>query len=467
MYRALDLELQVQRALKIIETPQGPRREQLRRRLRAEARAMARLGHPHVLPIHDVGSDGERDFVVMDLAEGGSTWDRIKGGPEVSAEQAIRWTIQVLQALEAAHAQGIVHRDVKPHNVLLDKHDRALLADFGIAMIAEDEGRTTRTGVAMGSLAFMAPEQRLDARSVGPAADLYSVGATLYQLVTGANPIDLFTVGEQHQRMQLLPPALRPIVGRATRLDALSRYPDAASMRQELQALQDIDLSLPVPRTQRPPSNEHPPTAVPATTTQATESLAPPPEPSPPEAGRVLGILLLGLILVAAMGWLALVDRSPAVAEAPPAVVEAESVPEPEPVVEPESVEVEEPEPEPAVVEVEPPPQEPVKETPSFGPSPNGVWQLRVNGMVYRYHLHGPDHALRGEMELVDAARTGARETYVVEGRYERETRTLSVDTLDEQKGIDLEGTLNGELSAFQGRCVLGMSFTSCTGKRL
>lgn len=232
VFRARDTELDVVRAVKIL-LPGGNAREGLRRRLRSEARAMAQLRHPNVLQIHDVGTDGELDYVVMDLAPGGSLADLLAQGRALPAASAIRCVVQVLSALAAAHARGIVHRDVKPHNILLDESGKALLADFGIALLLEDD-RSTRTGVAMGSMAFMPPEQRLDAARVGPAADLYAAGATLYNLVTGGNPVDLFLAPEDSPRWARVPDALLPILRRACASRVQDRYPHAGAMAREL-----------------------------------------------------------------------------------------------------------------------------------------------------------------------------------------------------------------------------------------
>jgi hypothetical protein len=235
VFAAEDTLLGVQRAVKVLHgTGSQARRTQLRRRLRAEARAMAGLAHPNILAVHDVGSEGELDFVVMDLASGGSLarW-LVQDGP-LPPGLALSYMVQVLAALAAAHAAGIVHRDVKPQNILLDGRGRAMLADFGIALLAEDHGRTTRTGVAMGSLSYMAPEQRLDARSVGVAADLYAAGATLYNLLTDANPVDLFTVTPDDARMAGLPEPIATLILRATRHAPGQRFENAREMARAL-----------------------------------------------------------------------------------------------------------------------------------------------------------------------------------------------------------------------------------------
>ncbi len=237
VYRVEDRTIGVQRALKVID--QGAHidalaRDALRGRLHSEAQAMARLKHPHVVAIHDVGEEDGFDWVVMDLADGGTLAERVEAGA-VPVADAVRWTAQVLEALAAAHAEGIVHRDVKPQNVLLDRYGNAQLADFGIALIDSEVAlRSTRTGTAMGSLAYMAPEQRMDARGVTPAADVYAAGATLYHVLTKKSPMDLFMAGEHSDRLADLPLALRTVVVTATRYEPQRRYGSALAMRAAL-----------------------------------------------------------------------------------------------------------------------------------------------------------------------------------------------------------------------------------------
>lgn len=238
VYRATDTELKVERAVKLVRGQEG--RASVRRRLRAEAQAMARIHHPSILAIHDVGTEDGHDFVVMTLAPGGSLSDLLERGP-LPAAVAVHYIVQVLSALSVAHAAGIIHRDVKPHNILLDDQGRPLLADFGIALLAHDE-RRTRTGVAMGSIAFMPPEQRLDAARVGPEADVYACGATLYNLVTGENPVDLFMAPPSSPRFGPLPGPLVSVVQTACAAHATDRYPTAGAMAGALLDILDAGL---------------------------------------------------------------------------------------------------------------------------------------------------------------------------------------------------------------------------------
>src|SRR5690606_28193852 len=130
VFRATDTLLGVERAIKVLH-PQGGGATSGRARLMGEARAMALIDHPHVLKIFDVGTDGDRAFVVMEIATGGNLATMVERDGPVAETVALKYGLQLLSGLAAAHAQGIVHRDVKPHNVLLDDRGVARLADFG------------------------------------------------------------------------------------------------------------------------------------------------------------------------------------------------------------------------------------------------------------------------------------------------------------------------------------------------
>ncbi|MFT6157872.1 MAG: tRNA A-37 threonylcarbamoyl transferase component Bud32 [bacterium] len=233
VYLVRDTSLDVLRALKVLRVGNAD----LGRRLASEARMMANLDNPHILRVVDVGEDNGRPYIVMEYLSGGTLADIGEEGP-LAVKAAVSWMLQVLAALSASHAVGIVHRDVKPSNVLLDANGVASLADFGIAFRdGADEERSTRTGVAMGTLAFMAPEQRLDARSVSRAADTYAVGSSLYSLLTYRSAMDLFVVQEGGKRMRGVPPELEAILLKATRYQAEERYSTAAEMADDLWAL--------------------------------------------------------------------------------------------------------------------------------------------------------------------------------------------------------------------------------------
>ncbi|KUN08327.1 serine/threonine protein kinase [Streptomyces yokosukanensis] len=155
-------------------------------RTRAEARAAARINHSAVVTVHDVLEHDGRPWIVMELVEGNSLADAVKERGRVEPREAARIGLWVLRALRAAHSAGVLHRDVKPGNVLLGRDGRVLLTDFGIAQI-EGDSTITRTGEVVGSVDYLAPE-RVRGHDPGPASDLWALGATLYTAVEGRSP---------------------------------------------------------------------------------------------------------------------------------------------------------------------------------------------------------------------------------------------------------------------------------------
>ncbi|MEU9476434.1 protein kinase [Streptomyces sp. NPDC048191] len=155
-------------------------------RTRAEARAAARINHSAVVTVHDVLEHDGRPWIVMELVEGNSLADAVKERGRVEPREAARIGLWVLRALRAAHSAGVLHRDVKPGNVLLGRDGRVLLTDFGIAQI-EGDSTITRTGEVVGSVDYLAPE-RVRGHDPGPSSDLWALGATLYTAVEGRSP---------------------------------------------------------------------------------------------------------------------------------------------------------------------------------------------------------------------------------------------------------------------------------------
>ncbi|WP_395104441.1 serine/threonine-protein kinase [Actinomadura sp. SCN-SB] len=191
VWSAVDETLRRTVAVKEIAFPDGltaEEREVATGRARREARAAALIDHPGVITVHDVVVEDDRPWIVMELVRGPSLDQVIRhDGPRVPPVAA-RIGLQVLDALEAAHARGIVHRDVKPGNVLLSEDGRVVLTDFGIAGIETDPA-LTRTGTLVGSPGYIAPE-RLQERPAGPESDLWSLAATLYTAVEGRPPFE-------------------------------------------------------------------------------------------------------------------------------------------------------------------------------------------------------------------------------------------------------------------------------------
>ncbi|MGW8889848.1 serine/threonine-protein kinase [Streptomyces sp. NPDC055749] len=158
----------------------------LHARTQKEARAAARITHPGVVTVHDVIEHDDRPWIVMQYVDGPSLADAAKESGEIEPREAARIGLHVLSALRAAHSAGVLHRDVKPGNVLLARDGRVLLTDFGIAAI-EGDSTITRTGELVGSIDYLAPE-RVRGGDPGPASDLWSLGATLYTAVEGRSP---------------------------------------------------------------------------------------------------------------------------------------------------------------------------------------------------------------------------------------------------------------------------------------
>ncbi|MFI0134874.1 protein kinase domain-containing protein [Streptomyces luteogriseus] len=207
-------------------------------RTRAEARAAARINHSAVVTVHDVLEHDGRPWIVMELVEGRSLADAVKEEGRVEPREAARIGLWVLRALRAAHTAGVLHRDIKPGNVLLGRDGRVLLTDFGIAQI-EGDTTITRTGEVVGSVDYLAPE-RIRGNDPGPSSDLWALGATLYTAVEGRSPFRRTTplttmqavVEEEAAELRHAGP-LTPVIIALLRKDPATR-PDASEAEQML-----------------------------------------------------------------------------------------------------------------------------------------------------------------------------------------------------------------------------------------
>jgi serine/threonine protein kinase len=181
------------KALPLDESLSAAEARRRRERTLREARAVAQLRHPHVIVVHDVVEDEERAYMVMELVDGGSLADRVLSRGPVGAKEAARIGIALLDALRTAHAAGILHRDVKPSNVLVAEDGRVVLTDFGVAQVA---GATTltETGSFVGSPEYTAPE-RMSGAGTGPESDLWSVGVLLCAVLSGTSPFHRDSLG--------------------------------------------------------------------------------------------------------------------------------------------------------------------------------------------------------------------------------------------------------------------------------
>jgi serine/threonine protein kinase len=214
-------------------------------RFRREAMAAARLVHPNIVQVYDFGLDepSGRHYIVMERIVGPSGAQVLRDRGHLPVDEAVDWIAQSCRGLEYAHRNGLVHRDVKPGNLLLSEADGTIkLADFGIAKTASDESSITQVGSVLGTAAYLAPEQAAG-EEAGPAADLYGLGVVAYQLLSGRLPYEAASLTELALKQQRevppplhhvdpsIPPALAVAVERALALTPSDRYASADDMR--------------------------------------------------------------------------------------------------------------------------------------------------------------------------------------------------------------------------------------------
>jgi serine/threonine protein kinase len=236
VFRAWDERLQVARAVKVL-LPHLARNSTIRRRFETEARTMARLYHPNIVGVHDVGVDGERVYIIMELVAGGCLMDHVTAHGPMPLKMATGSLLALLHALKEAHAKGVIHRDIKPHNIMVDHQGVQKVGDFGIAHVMNEDLSMTKTGSIMGTWGYMAPEQRASARDVDARSDLYSAAATWYTLLTNLLPTDLFAVDLDETIFDGIPPEAHEVMKGATRLKAEDRFDDCDGMIEAVEAL--------------------------------------------------------------------------------------------------------------------------------------------------------------------------------------------------------------------------------------
>ena len=235
---ALDVELQRRVALKRLAENLA-RDDELHVRFLREARLAARLSHPNVVRVYDVGDEHGRPFIAMEYVDGETLSQHVARRGPLPPDEAARLGIQICHGLAAAHAAGLVHRDVKPQNLLLRRDGVLKLGDFGIALGAEGT-RLTTAGTVLGTAAYLAPEQARG-EEVTAAADIYGAGAVLYELLTGAPPRSPSSIAELAAAAPIGPPAgvsrpLADVVMACLEPDPLRRPTSAAELGRRLAA---------------------------------------------------------------------------------------------------------------------------------------------------------------------------------------------------------------------------------------
>jgi len=233
VWRALDVETETQCALKCIDLSGA---DTATRRALQEGALLSRLSHPHVVGLLDSFEEGETHFLALELALGSlDDWVRQRG--PVPPATLVPRLIEVLDGLIHAHALGIVHRDVKPSNLLIRPNGDLVISDFGIAMAEGNGTRFTRTGGALGSLAFMSPEQRSNPKVVGPATDIYAFAMTGAWALTGGLSGDLYAPGQRSRLQESLPADLVDVLCAAGAFDPAERTQTPQLMKDQLAEL--------------------------------------------------------------------------------------------------------------------------------------------------------------------------------------------------------------------------------------
>jgi len=241
VYLAYDLAGKRWRAMKVMHPGVAQDRD-MRTRFFREAKMMASIDHPHVVRVTDVGNGAEIPYMVMEYLRGGCVLDWLRAHGAMPAQLAAQVARDIAQGLSATHAMEVVHRDVKPHNVLVHLDGTCKLTDYGIAKLRgetfmPDDGEElalTRVGTSMGTVAFMPPEQQHNAASVDLKADLYALGATLFTLLKCKAPQDLYVADLTDPQLDGIPDVLKEVILTSCRYKPEDRFRSAAAMAQAL-----------------------------------------------------------------------------------------------------------------------------------------------------------------------------------------------------------------------------------------
>lgn len=251
VYLAIDETLGRNVAIKVMHREISDQPDQLER-FRREARGVAQLSHPNLVAVIDAGEDGGHPYIVFEYVPGETLKKRIAESGRLATDEATAYAIEIGRGLAAAHAAGLVHRDVKPQNVLIDADGRAKVTDFGIARSIEEHGLTA-TGRVLGTTDYVSPEQAMG-KAVDPRTDVYSLGIVLYEMLTGEVPFTAETqVGVAMKHVNDLMPdvqdrrpdtsaALAAAVDRATAKQPQDRYADMNEMLGDLEGALEVEV---------------------------------------------------------------------------------------------------------------------------------------------------------------------------------------------------------------------------------
>jgi serine/threonine-protein kinase len=250
VYLARDTTLDRSVAVKVMHREMSEQADQLQR-FRQEARAVAKLSHPNVVAVIDAGEDGGHPYIVFEYVEGETLKQRINRVGALDPQEALAYAIEIARGLTVAHARNMVHRDIKPQNVLIDSEGRAKLTDFGISRQLEQDGMTA-TGRVLGTTDYVAPEQAMG-HPVDQRSDVYSLGVVLYEMLIGQVPfhadsqvgVAMKHVNEElpdvQQRRPELSAAAAMVVERATAKDPGERYQEVGEMIADLSTALEVE----------------------------------------------------------------------------------------------------------------------------------------------------------------------------------------------------------------------------------
>jgi len=305
VYLARDTTLDRPVAVKVMHREMSEQPDQLER-FRQEARAVAKLSHPNVVAVIDAGEDGGYPYIVFEYVEGETLKTRINRIGALDTQEALAYAIEIARALTVAHARKMIHRDIKPQNVMIDAEGRAKLTDFGISRQLEQDGMTA-TGRVLGTTDYVAPEQAMG-RGADQRSDIYALGVVLFEMLTGSVPFEADSqvcVAMKHVNEELpdvqaerpeISAATALVVERATAKDPAKRYADVGEMIDDLSTALEVEAA-----------------RAGSTTGEATSVLDAVPPASrklSPRARWSRGLIVLALLIAAAVVAIILIDSS-------------------------------------------------------------------------------------------------------------------------------------------------------------